>query len=320
MSQMLVMPCTKRKRLPVAAQLAFHTVPPGRADAVASSWLARVLAARDSVTAMTLYAGSGWHHSLEALRCAQRLGDCALYAMSAGLGLISADDVAPTYSATFAPETDQVARVLEEAGGVAVRHALWWRLLNGHRAGVEQPISARARSCEVCVCAVGADYLAAALEDLEAAATDLGPDHMFVVCTGARGTVAGANLGRCLLPLDLRMESLLPGVRSTLNSRTVAWLLRDVVPETGWQREAISRRIAERLNSCGPDWRNQAPGASCSDADLRNWVRQQLMADPAVSRSALLRRLRASGRACGQSRFARVMESASVELSVGGAP
>ncbi len=318
MSQMLVLPCTKRKRPSVASHLVFRTMSSGSTDSVATRWLTRISEAQDLVPCTRLYAGSGWHHSLEALQHARQLGDSMLYAMSAGLGLVGSDDLVPPYSATFAPDPDQVARALQESVSVTARHGLWWRVLNGRRTGAEHPITARAQRYEVCVCGLGADYLAAAAADLEQAALALGPDRLFVVCVGARRMAVSIDLQRCLLPLDLRIECVLPGVRSTLNARSVAWLLRDVVPDTGWSRGTITRRVEELMGSCNSAWANRDRRRCAYDAEVFSWIRQQLLVSPATSRSVLLRQLRASGTACSQNRFARVFETLHSAMSSGG--
>jgi len=219
-----------------------------------------------------------------------------LWVCSAGYGLIPADAPIRPYSATFAgPHPDSVPGGRE--GGAA-----WWSALAGWAGSGGGPRSladlAAADGGARLLLALSAPYLAACRPDALAAAARLRhPSQLSVVCAGARRDSMTADL---ILPADARLQHRLGGTRASLNVRVARYLLTET--EGVMEHNDMRDHLAGLLADLPPVTRyDRQP---MTDAEVRQFIREYLQAEPGASHTRLLRQLRQSGRACEQGRFA----------------
>lgn len=125
--------CSKRKRAPLDPTLHAAALVKDSADAVATAWAERLLAANSTTAAKDLYAGRAFN---EAARTASSLG-ANLAIVSAGLGLVDGPTLAPGYSLTTAGRDPD--NILAKTGGSASE---WWMSLQArspfHSTAIEE--------------------------------------------------------------------------------------------------------------------------------------------------------------------------------------
>jgi hypothetical protein len=126
MFPLILIPCTNRKRQPVEKGLEARTLPKGSPEAVAKIWFQRIDAASKNTPADSLYGGRAFREAANAAN----LLNANFCVVSAGLGLVSAKELVPSYSLTVAPTTeDSIAGRLEVD---AWHPSLWWQALKAH--------------------------------------------------------------------------------------------------------------------------------------------------------------------------------------------
>ena len=305
MAMDLLVACTKRKRGNGSPELSFRTLCPATTVGLAETWWSRTPGVMDCRSMNELYSGVGWASSHGAYVAAQQHDICKLFVLSAGFGLLDEQDRVPVYSATFAAEEDQVARRIVDAGTPAERHRLWWRAINAVRGLGETPLCTRLEPSNRCILAVGVHYLQACADDLVLLAQQRRPEDLLIICVGANLSSLDPALKECLLPLDLRIERLLGGPRSTLNQRTLEWLLITVIPKTGWAKGALNLYISDVLASA-PN-HETLPRRTVSDQEVAAWIKAALEQDPSMSISRLLALFRHNDTACEQGRFSHLV-------------
>lgn len=117
---LVIVMCSKRKRAEADSALLARDLDADDTRAVATAWGDRLARAPAQVPAGDLYAGRGF---LEARRAAAHL-NADLAVVSAGLGLVEATTLAPSYSLTTAPhDADSVLAKTRESA------AAWWSAL-----------------------------------------------------------------------------------------------------------------------------------------------------------------------------------------------
>ena len=302
----IVVTCTSRKtRVPPAC---FHLreVRGRSIEERAQKWIDRLSVNDEADTpALQLYCGEYWSVARSLPAAAREAGITArIWICSAGYGLISPQSEVCSYSATFSPyERDSVTRGFDsESNRIAARQ--WWHTLarwSGPKGTELRSITAIARRYPRVPLLVVAspDYLHAIEQDLTAAVALLAsPSLLLIVSAGMK------NFGKLtdhLLPCDARLQSCLGGTRGSLNIRIAKRLLQYMGrgPISLGQQRSQLRRL---LNKQPPieQYRRRA----LTDDHIREFICVELKRNSGASRSLLLRKLRDSGRACEQSRFA----------------
>jgi hypothetical protein len=318
-STLLLCACTKKKRKPTTGELQFRALPHCLAEDLARVWFAKTVAISEEETlpARALYAGPGWSAALSSLRLAATPGESKpeLFVLSAGFGLIHANDSIPSYEASFSASLDRVADHIIDSEGKSFKnpdlaHREWWRAIN----------KARGKSATPCtnlipeypnapiVVAAGRDYIAAMHDDLIALARAVGPERLFIVSVGYPWQNADEALRRCAIPLTIDVERLLLGARSFINTQLLSWLLTHAGPVTTWDRALIQQLIEERLKaSPSKPQRRPFSAPKMKDTEVGLWIREKLSEDPKPSRTTLLWQLRNEAhRSCSQERFASI--------------
>jgi hypothetical protein len=302
----IVVTCTSRKTQDPLARLRVRNVRDKTIESRAVNWIERLRTNGNSRTgASQLYCGEYWSVVRSLPSVAQDSGVTPrIWICSAGYGLISPQSQIFSYSATFSPyERDSVTRGFDaDARRIAARQ--WWRSISrwSGPSGTElRSLTAIARRYQNVPLLVVAspDYLQAIDQDLTGAAAALSrPDLLLIVSAGTR---TFGKLTDHLLPCDARLQWCLGGTRGTLNIRIARRLLQYMGRgRIGLDRQKIQLR---RLLSKQPPIA-QYHGRVVTDEQVRKFIRSELNKNDSPSRSLLLKKLRSSGRACEQSRFA----------------
>jgi hypothetical protein len=301
----LVVTCSNRKTTAVPAELRIATVPGESVGDRFAAWTSRLeQTACASVAAIDLYSGEHWHVARRLPVIAQGAGyPVKLWVCSAGYGLVPADALLKPYSATFARgHADSVAQTPDEARA-------WWRM----QSAWSGPVPGRPRSLtelaardpdSVIIAALSATYLASCGEDVLAAAGKLVVhENLSLVSAGTspRGVFADV-----LCPVDGNLQGALGGTLMALNVRAVGHILASLKAELP-TRTAARRVISELGAATAPVVRPRREPAS--DQEIRGQIAERLRAAPA-SCTSMLRQFRSEGRACEQSRFARLYAEA----------
>lgn len=286
----IVVTCTARKAGSVDPRLQVRNLPkvslPDRADI----WARRVAEAVDKRPLDQLYKGEQWTASRSLARSACSRGfDVTLLVASAGLGIRKLTDVAPAYGATFTRgHADSVA--IDVAGS-----RQWWDLL---RAAADPDSSTRI---------VTSNKLLLVLSDVYADALD--DDLSELARTGVDALLVGGSRdieGLSRLRPRGELRKALGGTMTSLNLRMAArWL--DLLD--------LDRSVADpQVGRAFDFWADQVAvperyeRAHLTDDDVVAFARELRRADPKISRTRALRRLRDSGWACEQRRFRRLFD------------
>jgi hypothetical protein len=292
----LVVACSQRKRIAPLTELRLSSITASVARR-SEQWSTRLQRFEaPSHVAQNLYMGDHWHAACQGYEFAQRYSTrTELWIVSAGYGLIAADDAIKSYSATFSSGlADSVWR-----GPVDGDHdsclQRWWAKLSQKRSLAELV----PRGDGALVLVAGAAYLTAVSADLEAAlSNDPNSERVSVISAGTRGNGA-------LLPVDGRFRGLLGGTDSSLNARLLARIAADASTHR-FNRPAMAEFVDGMAKQLIPSPRRH--GHSATDDDVMVEIATMRSRRPSISRTQALRDLRSRGVACEQTRFASLWE------------
>ena len=114
---LVISSCSKRKRVPLDPTLRAKDLDRGKTREVATYWASRVAQAPATTKVKDLYGGRAFVEASNAARASK----AQLLIVSAGLGLIAAENMAPAYSLTMSRRDPDC--ILDKTGGTA---ADWW--------------------------------------------------------------------------------------------------------------------------------------------------------------------------------------------------
>mgnify|MGYP000885759014 CR=1 FL=1 len=294
----VVVSCSNSKTLPVPPEVQFRNIrkdPPNRSFAAWSQALDELDVQR--IPAWQLYKGDHWAVTKDIMALGSTR-TVRVWVCSAGYGLIDSSQEIKPYAATFSSsQPDSIAK-----GSAQLRE--WWeQQVRWRPQGNSGP-----RSFEEAMTLYPKDrwlvtlsppYLQAVHLDLSHGRLQLeSPGQLSVLSTG---TSRLNGLSDALLPADERLQTLLSGAKLSLNVRIARWLLREV---QDFNHQALEGFILENLSRLERPQRPER--AVMSDDEIVQFVRTQLLECSKFSHTALLRLLRLQGKACEQSRFARL--------------
>lgn len=297
----IVVTCSNRKTQPVHAELQMRGVSNESIEARFDEWTEKLENSKSTpVTGTVLYSGEHWQVARSLPSIAHASGHQAeLWVCSAGYGLVPANALIRPYSATLAHgHPDSIAHTSDEARA-------WWRM----QSTWSGPVSDAPRSLTelaardphgTIIAALSATYLAACGDDLLAAAGELS-DHQNLTLISA-GTRPKGTFADLICPVDGALQSALGGTLMSLNARAASYILTALGTER--LNRAAARRVITELGATSlPTERPKREAAS--DEEIRALIARQLHTGPATYTS-MLRQFRSEGRACEQSRFARL--------------
>jgi hypothetical protein len=266
------------------------------------NWIGRLVnSTAVTVDADNLYCGGHWD-VVRRIPSSARV-PIETWVASAGYGLIPVSAPLTPYAATFdARHPDTVISLGTDAKS-------WWRLLGewegpavGKPRSFAQLVEANPDSRVVLV--LSEAYLAACLQDIEHASTQLSSqDQLSIISGGGRHFDA---LRQWLIPCDARIQPAVGGAMQSLNVRLASRLL-----SAGSVSHQAMRQRAQQLLDVQPPIR-RPERQQLSDAEVRRFVREQTRKDPNISATRALRALRSAGFACEQGRFTRLFTVAAV--------
>lgn len=306
-SLQIIVNCTNRKTASVSGDLQLRSVSAAGLEGRVKEWCRRLRRHRGQEVAVEdLYAGDHWAAAKELPELARAAGfNAKLWVMSAGYGLIPADASIHPYSATFASaEPDSVVTTGQSAQERDAMLQTWWdSLCQFAGGGKDEPHSLAdllldsGRSHFLLV--ASPHYLAAAEKDLQAALSAFASPSRLMVVTSPCKLTSGLLRDHAVIS-STRLQPKLGGSCVSLHARVASLILKKV-SSWGFDAEAVGKRIGALIA--------RAPQAAklqrrrMTDDQVRKFVESALKRAPQPSCSALLRKLRAGGLACEQSRF-----------------
>lgn len=285
----LITSCTDRKRGTVAPNLQARALTARSPDGRAQQWVKRLETAGPARSAaVDTYVGEHW---FVARNAAQRAS--GLYVISAGYGLINADDRIHPYAATF------TRAHADSVGATNIAQQAWWQGVNSWAgpSGVRTSLAALAEQ-GVLLIAASANYLTAIADDVVA----IHPERALVLSAGSTGA---------LLP-DHRM-AVTGKVRTTIGGSMMSTNIRladSLLQEFG---QAIDRASATdfltRLEASAAPLPVFRRTVLADETAVLRQIDRYLAGPGPHTASAGLRWLRSEGMACEQSKFARIFRS-----------
>jgi hypothetical protein len=300
----LCVPCTKRKRISSSTNLVMRNLPPSSVDVLARNWVDSLRQSPSVCSARELYAGKGWMNAVVAHREACIQWPSELMVLSAGYGLISADYMVNGYSATFANDEDQISRRMLNQSGKSEYHREWWAHLNHLQGRTDTPCANFGRGLDdaIFIFAMGSDYVHALQDDLVQLVTCVGTDRFFLINVGHKGEKFPELLRNSILPIDIRIEKLVAGTRSYINTGALVWLLKYVVSKVGWNRNEMVALISQLLDEI-PIARTRVGLKRSSDWVL-SWISENVSdSDCLPSATELLSKFRQLGNGFEERKF-----------------
>jgi hypothetical protein len=253
-------------------------------------WRRRVEGAPASLRLVDLYQGQAWQQARGLAHDAANSGfHVTLLVASAGLGLRDANTLAPAYAATFAGGHP------DSVGSDQTEKREWWARLSACPGNLQL-----AETVDKRVLLVLSENYARAMDDDLSALAARGGDLLLI---GGSRSIAG--LPRLAADRSLRRE--LGGSVSSLTLRMArAWLsrrshpsLHSVEDEATWHKWAQSVSRIELYDR-----------SPMTDPQLSDLICKLKAAEPALSATRALRRIRDAGIACEQKRFGQLFREA----------
>ena len=312
----IIVTCTKRKRVLPNSDLHLRDVCAADLQQAFLEWRSRLIERpSEEIPARSLYAGDHWSvvQSLEGIAQCSGLS-VAIWVCSAGYGLIGIDSEIKPYSATLSVNhPDSVFRWHQRCGDLNVTRS-WWRL----QAGWREPESRHPRSIsEVAastpdsplVVVASRDYLRAIGGDVKRASKLLhDPARLSIISTGTKSL---PGLEENLVPSSAALQRDLGGSLHSLNVRLARSLLAKC-REGEFYAPILSAKVRNLLSAIPPHVVSKRK--RMTDQEIQDYIAGCLDEDPESSWSSLLRRLRQSGRACKQERFASIFRLTAAEF------
>lgn len=302
----VVVTCTKQKTVEADVSLQLRHIQGLTIPRRVAAWKKRADDWHGStVTARRLYAGDHWSVAREIQSFRPGGHPINLWVISAGFGLLALDTPIPAYSATFStrhPDTVVLPEAVTEGDEAAICKRQWWNALTSLEWSREKPISLTDLAAEFSDCplliAASRNYLHAIQDDLETVTKQLQSADLLALVSG--GTDDLGQLTSNLVPCDARLQPLVGGILRSLNVRALRHYLQNFSGGKIGCR-TMSTAFQAMLHQSPPRIRPQR--LAVTDDELRQFVSTAIMTRTHVSQTRLLQELRASGRACEQTRF-----------------
>lgn len=295
----IVTSCTQRKSENVSVNLAQLGDARG-VRSLAQAWRRLIASAPATGTASSLYQGRS---IIDTAAVAARLSS-PWYVVSAGVGLVSANQPVPAYECTVATRTELMGR-LDRLGATPVN---WWNALTAPHPNPLSRLIAQGPT----LLALPGSYLRMVHDDL-CQVSPARAKHLRIFTSAAGACAVPRTLANCVMPYDDRLESILghAGTRADFAQRALRHFVEELnavllpIDEARWLVASALARHHRPIRS---------PGIRMTDDEIRRSLRMQWVRYEGRS-TRLLRYLRdEAGISCEQKRFSRIWKSLASEL------
>lgn len=305
---LVITTCTNRKRKPISDALHASALPEAHLATLAGEWGRRLASAGERFSAGDLYGGRSFQ---AAVKAAREL-DAELMIVSAGLGLVSADQKVPSYACTILAGASDSVAARATAPFVASE---WWSAVTA-ASPFGRSLAAVASEAEGLICAALSDaYIDMIAGDL-LALPEQARARLRIFTRAPLENIAPA-LQPLVMPYDDRLDgadSPIRGTRSDFAGRALAHFVDAVAgADVGAGRSAAEH--ADAVSAALSPWRMpvRVDRARRDDATMLGLIRDHWDATGGSS-TRLLRRFRDElGIACEQGRFAALANTVRVE-------
>ena len=283
--------CTSKKRFAPRPRQMARTMERSDVSGLSREWCARRMDA-GTVAVRDLYQGRSFKM---AERAATQFG-ADLFVVSAGYGLIAADDLIPPYSVTVSGDSED--NVLAMAGGA--RASAWWQSL--------EPLTSTfsdLAEIDVVMVALPAEYLVMIEAELERLKRSMRGVLLIFASPGAAQRLS-PDVAASVMPYGSALESDISPMRGTgtdAAQRRLLYFTTHLAPNLAAQFSLCEAKQAVGTFAQTMLQPSRLPGRTVSDAEVRDLI-FHLRSDGITSWTAALRHLRSErGMACSQSRF-----------------
>ena len=291
----LVANCSARKSAKAAAELSSAALTSGIQDAVARQWMDKVAAARATAKASELYMGRG-------VKRMHQLADrfnVPLYIASAGLGLLTASEIVPSYDLSVS-SGNPAAVQRRIIGGFVAQH--WWAAVQQSK--YARPISDLFRKHDrgLVLIAVSNAYVPLLVGDLSKL-PNTQRDRLRLF--GAADAKYPADLRPFLMPYDARLDLLVRGSKVDFAQRAAEHFLLAAATEEAFPIQLDEQRKWVEVELSRVTVKAREKREAVDDVRIREIAKE--LAHQGLSYTKALNTLRRQhGIACEQSRFRRL--------------
>ena len=305
---LLIINCTNRKRVKASADLDAKTLSPGSPYEVAQEWRTRVSQTVGRHCANYLYCGRSFSESVVA---SKRL-NADLWIVSAGMGLISADDMIPAYNLSVSNKMCSPGAHMSGSWDPT----LWWEDANkiwSPTRSISKLISDNSTS--LAIVGLSGPYLDMVHHDLQQI-TPTERDRVRLIVHPANRNAVPA-LDRNIMPYDERLDgpdSSFRGTRNDFVARAAnhfcSLLVNNCDRSVNYHRDLVARSLST-LQHTQRIRREQRNDTEIVQLIIRNW------ADAHGRSGRMLRILRnKEAVSCEQNRFRRLFHTAANEITI----
>jgi hypothetical protein len=300
----IIASCAQGKRCAAPPDLRLGSIPDGPLTERLAAWKVRLRQSKsDAFAAADLYRGQYWSVVRDLPTVAKEAGFRAnLWVASAGYGLIPAEAQVHSYSATFiASEEDGVWRPGDGDRRTAFR--IWWNGLQARPNGAVSP-SLTSIACEVpdttILVIASPAYILAMADDLAGARKQLNDSQRLLIVSSRHGSLP-PWLTPHIVPSEAPLSGVLGGALGSLHARTARRILQESSEEP--LRADVLVPYYEHLIS-EVESATVPARLKLRDEDIRRFIREITSGTRVPTCTAALRKLRMTGQACEQRRFA----------------
>ncbi len=269
-----------------------------------TEWSKKLKKQSDTVKAINLYVGDHWSKVTEIYNL-----NHAVWVVSAGYGLISADHDVTTYNATFNSNDENSVSQFVSEGSLADKNIIWWNSINKNNLLIPNSVGPMEKLYEdnpsdVFFIAVPPTYLKVLEPELSLLATKgvIHKDNTFIF--SSKQSIK-PSLDNLFYQAKDDLCSYLGGSRISLNIRLTSYIIKKI---------SLTKNISAQVKTLYHDVLNNAPPAErfsrqkMTDEDISNFINQEIKHKNINDMSAtkLLRTLRNNGQACEQKRFGKL--------------
>jgi hypothetical protein len=296
----VIVTCSNRKSLPVPESLHLRNTFGSRVGTRIKHWTNELSdASALRIPARSLYAGEHWVVARAFEDGTLPFSSIELWVCSAGYGLVKSDSLLRPYSATFTQSHP------DSVPGGRIGAAVWWERLSnwsgpdGGSRSLDDLFNADRKSIILMI--LSPPYLQACKPDLLNAINRLDEaDQLSIISAGTKND---NDLGQFILPVNSRLQESMGGSLRSLNVRVGRHLLL-----AGAKGQDEMRLGLVELNA-GQCAIQREKRSAATDDEICDFVAAHLGRNGLTTRTRLLRMLREAGIACGQERFADIVDA-----------